>query len=236
MNEPVASRPSPLGAASGPVATGRVAVLAGASGLVGRELSQLLCASPSYAQLHALLRRSGAGVACPKLRELVVDFEQLPPLPHCDDVFVALGTTIKQAGSEQAFRRVDFDYVVAAARAGLLAGATRLGVVSALGADASSRMLYNRVKGEMERAIAALGYESIVIAQPSLLLGDRRGLGQPARSGEAWAQRLLGPVSGLLPARVRPVSARAVAQALLAALLNAAPGVRVLSSRELSQG
>lgn len=218
------------------MAESRISLLAGASGLVGRELSQLLCDSAGYGQVHALARRAGALPLHPKLRELVVDFERLPPLPRCDDVFIALGTTIKQAGSEVEFRRVDYDYVLAVARAGLAAGATRLGVVSALGADASSRVFYNRVKGEMERAVIEAGYTSAVIAQPSLLLGDRDALGQPARAGESWAQRLLGPISDIVPARFRPVAARAVAQALLAAVQHAEPGVRVLSSRELAAG
>jgi uncharacterized protein YbjT (DUF2867 family) len=103
-------------------------------------------------------------------------------------------------------------------------------VVSALGADAKSRVFYNRVKGEMQVAIAQLGYESVVIAQPSLLLGDRVALGQPARSGEVWAARLLGPLGWIVPKGVRPIPARTVASALLAAILDAKPGVRVLRS------
>ena len=112
--------------------------------------------------------------------------------PPVDDVFITLGTTIKVAGSQAAFRQVDFAFVVNTARAARVAGATRLAVVSALGADAKSRVFYNRVKGEMEAAIAQLGYKSVVIAQPSLLLGDRAALGQPVRSSEVWAARLLG--------------------------------------------
>jgi hypothetical protein len=82
----------------------------------------------------------------------------------------------------------------------------------------------------MQAAIAQLGYESVVIAQPSLLLGDRAALGQPARSGEVWAQRLLGPLGWMMPKGVRPIAARAVASALLAAVLDTRPGVRVLKS------
>jgi uncharacterized protein YbjT (DUF2867 family) len=211
----------------------RVATIAGAGGLVGRELLQLLLASPEYELVHSLLRRAGAGSASPKLRELVVSFDDLPALPACDDVFIALGTTIKVAGSEAAFRRVDYDYVVAVAAAGRKAGATRLGIVSALGADAQSRVFYNRVKGEMEQAVSRLGYESVVLAQPSLLMGDREALGQPTRAGEVWARRLLGPVAGLIPASFRPVSARNVAASLVAAMLRSAPGTTVVPSRDM---
>jgi uncharacterized protein YbjT (DUF2867 family) len=218
-----------------PVATSssKVALLAGAGGLVGRELLQLVRASPHYSVVHSLLRRAGSAPADGKVRELVVSFDDLPSLPACDDVFIALGTTIKVAGSEAAFRRVDHDYVVAVARAGRKAGATRLGIVSALGADAQSRVFYNRVKGEMQEAVGTLGYESVVIAQPSLLVGDREALGQPTRRGEVWAQRLLGPIAGLIPAGIRPVRAHDVAAALLMATLRGAPGVSVVSSREM---
>ena len=167
----------------------------------------------------------------------MVDFGHLPaPFPEVDDVFIALGTTIKVAGSEAAFRQVDFDYVVNAARAARAAGATRLAVVSALGADAHSRVFYNHVKGEMQAAIAALGYDSVVIAQPSLLMGDRAALGQPVRSGEVWATRLLGPIMGLVPKSVRPIAAADVASAMLAANMAGAPGLRILSSAQMQPG
>jgi uncharacterized protein YbjT (DUF2867 family) len=150
-------------------------------------------------------------------------------------VYVALGTTIKVAGSESAFRRVDHDYVVAVARAGRVAGATRLGLVSALGADAKSRVFYNRVKGEMQAAVVTLGYTSVVIVQPSLLVGDRERLGQPTRAGEVWATRLLRPIAGLIPAGIRPVQARDVARVLLEKTLTAVPGVTIVPSRELQR-
>jgi len=210
----------------------RTALIAGSTGLVGRELSSLVCQSPAYTALHVLGRRPGA-VRHEKVSEHVVSFDALPALPRVDDVFIALGTTIEQAGSEQAFRRVDYDYVLGVARAALAAGATRLGVVSALGADPGSRIFYNRVKGEMERDVSELGYGTIVLAQPSLLLGDREALGQPARAGERWARRLLGPVAALIPAGFRPVPARTVAAALLGAVNEGRPGVQRLPSRRL---
>jgi uncharacterized protein YbjT (DUF2867 family) len=210
------------------IATPRTALLAGATGLVGRALLPMLLASQHYRSVHVLLRRPARDIkANAKLKVHQVDFARLPAaFPTVDDVFVALGTTIKVAGSEAAFRQVDFEFVVNTARAARAAGATRLAVVSALGADAKSRVFYNRVKGEMQAAIAQLGYESIVIAQPSLLLGDRAALGQPARSGEIWAARLLGPLGWIVPKAVRPIPAGAVASALLAAILDLKPGSR----------
>ena len=186
-----------------------------------------------------LLRRAVPDL--PRHRRLAVhqvDFSALPAspsksLPAVSDVYIALGTTIKLAGSQAAFRAVDFDAVVNTARAARAAGATRLAVVSALGADAKSSVFYNRVKGEMQAAVAELGYTSVVFAQPSLLVGNREALGQKARPGEVWATRLLRPVMGLVPASVRPIEARTVAQALLRTTLEAAPGVQMLSSARM---
>lgn len=210
------------------------ALLAGATGLVGRALAAELAANEEYGAVHVLVRREVPELASlPKLALHLVSFDALPNLPATDDVYVALGTTIKVAGSQEAFRRVDYDYVVAVARAARVAGARRLGVVSALGADAKSRIFYNRVKGEMQAAVSELGYDSVVIAQPSLLLGDREALGQRARSGEVWGRRLFEPISGLVPAKVRPVRASAVATALIRAVQAAPPGVSLLENRAL---
>jgi uncharacterized protein YbjT (DUF2867 family) len=219
-------------------ATPRTALLAGATGLVGRALLSLLLASPHYRSVHVVLRRRPSDIGTSeKLQIRQVDFARLPAaFPKVDDVFIALGTTIKIAGSEAAFRQVDFDFVVNIARDALAAGATRLAVVSALGADPTSRIFYNRVKGEMEIAVMQIGYKSVVIAQPSMLLGNRATLGQPPRSAEIWAERLLGPLGWIMPKSVRPIPARAVASALLAAVLDAKPGVRVLKSGAMHAG
>jgi uncharacterized protein YbjT (DUF2867 family) len=123
--------------------------------------------------------------------------------------------------------------VIAIARAAREAGAKRLAVVSALGADRDSRLFYNRVKGDMEAEAAALGYDEVTFAQPSLLLGDRAALGQPERFGEAWASRLLRPVMPLVPKSVRPISAHDVAAALIAATMAGRPGVHRLASARM---
>jgi uncharacterized protein YbjT (DUF2867 family) len=215
----------------------RAAVLAGASGLVGRALLELLLESPRYRSVQALLRRSTPGLPIHrKLAVKVVDFDEPPTLAAVDDVFIALGTTIDAAGSREAFRRVDFDMVLAVAQAGRRAGAQRLLVVSALGADPRSAIFYNRVKGDMEQAVQGLGYASVVIARPSLLVGDRAALGQPSRRGEGLALRLFGPVLRWIPRGVRPIGADEVARALLRAALEAQPGVRILQSGDMQTG
>jgi uncharacterized protein YbjT (DUF2867 family) len=163
-----------------------------------------------------------------------VDFSALPSLPPVDEAYLALGTTIKVAGSQPAFRAVDFDANLAVGRAALAAGARRVGLVSAMGADAHSRIFYSRVKGELEDALAALNFQGFVIARPSMLVGDREALGQLVRSGERIAMHvgaLLGP---LIPANYRPIAASKVARALLTRVPTAR-GREVLLSGEMQK-
>jgi uncharacterized protein YbjT (DUF2867 family) len=213
----------------------RRSLLAGATGLVGRALIPLLLPRAGEGRLTVLARNAApAWAADPRIDWQRIDFDHLPaPFPTVDDVYLALGTTIKTAGSQDAFRRVDFDYVSAIATAARSAGATRLAVVSALGADPSSRVFYNRVKGDAEAALIALGYESLAIAQPSLLVGDRAALGQPTRRLEVLATRLLGPVMGLVPKGMRPIAATDVAAAMVSAVRTGQPGTRRLSSAQM---
>jgi uncharacterized protein YbjT (DUF2867 family) len=205
------------------------ALLAGGTGLIGRELAAQW---QGPGELHLLVRRPPAALAA-RHRALHVDFQALPRLPTADEAFCCLGTTIKAAGSQAAFRAVDFDAVLAFAQACRRAGVQRFGVVSALGADAASGNFYSRVKGEMEAAVAQLGFDSVVIARPSLLTGDRSALGQPTRFGETWAIALTRPINGLIPKAWRPIDAACVARALLQAVREGRPGVRVLSSAEM---
>jgi uncharacterized protein YbjT (DUF2867 family) len=209
-------------------------LLAGATGLIGRELLQLLLTQIPTVRLHALVRRLPEP-ADERVHWQRVDFARLPALPAAEEAFCCLGTTLKQAGSQAAFRAVDFDAVLAFAQAARAAGVTRFGVVSALGASPRSAGFYNRVKGEMEAAIPALGFDCVVIARPSLLAGDRASLGQPARTGEQLALWLTAPIGALLPKAVRPIKAQAVARGMMVALRQRQPGVRIVESGELQE-
>lgn len=211
-----------------PNARPRTALLAGATGLVGREILQGLLADGSIAAVHVLARRPLPGTH-PKLQVHIVDFAALPPLPRVDEVYLALGTTIKVAGSQAAFRAVDFDANLAVARAARAAGASRLGLVSAMGANAQSSVFYSRVKGELESALAGLGYEAVVVARPSMLAGDRAALGQPERGGEQLALKVSRWLRPLVPANYRSIQAADVARALLRAV-PAVQGQQVLLS------
>ena len=210
-------------------------LVAGATGLVGRELLRQLLADEN-STIHALLRRDAALPSGPRLHRHRVDFAALPnDLPAPATVLIALGTTIKVAGSQAAFRAVDFDAVLAVARAARAAGATRCAVVSALGADARSGVFYNRVKGAAEAALRELGFARLVIARPSLLVGDRASLGQPTRRGEIWGARIAHPLAPLIPLRWRPIAAARVARAMLRALAADGAAVQPLESDELQR-
>lgn len=197
--------------------TSRIAIIAGATGLVGREILAGLLADPAVTAVHSLGRKKPA-VEHPKLVAHVVDFAALPALAAADEVYLALGTTIKVAGSQAAFRAVDYGANLAVAKAALAAGAKRAGLVSAMGADPGSKIFYSRVKGELESALAKLPFGGLVMARPSLLAGNREELGQPVRRGEIIGEAVAKAIGFLIPADYKPVAASAVAKALLASV------------------
>lgn len=211
------------------------ALVAGATGLVGRRLVTLLLDANSYDRVHVLGRRS-TGIADERLAEHEVDFEGLagsgPSIGRVDHAFCALGTTIRAAGSKAAFRRVDHDFVLAMAECAKAAGARSFVTVSSLGADPSSGNFYLRVKGETERDLAALGLPRLVILRPSLLTGDR----EEFRAGERAGKIVLELVSPLLIGRlrrVRPVSDVEVARAMLRLAAGSGEGTRIVESEEI---
>ena len=211
------------------------ALLAGASGLIGREVARHWTGP---GPLHLLLRRpqtpnTAPAQQAPLQRVHLVDFEALPPLPQAELAFCCLGTTLKAAGSPADFRAVDHSAVLAFARAAQRAGVRHFAVVSALGASPQSGTFYNRVKGEMETELGTLGFASLVIARPSLLAGDRASLGQAARPAERLALALTAPLRPFIPAAWRPIEAAVVARALLRALARPEPGLRILESAQL---
>lgn len=203
------------------------AILVGATGLVGSRLLCLLLADPDYEAIHALVRRP-LGIRDAKLHEHSVDFARLADFawPAADDVYCCLGTTIRAAGSQEAFRQVDYMFSLAVARGAHVRGAKQFLFVSAMGADAHSSVFYSRVKGELEAAIAALGYRSAIAFRPSLLAGDRR----EHRLGERVALMVLQPVRWLVPRKYRPVADVAVARAMAAYAKRGLAGFHVVPS------
>jgi uncharacterized protein YbjT (DUF2867 family) len=208
----------------------RSALILGATGLVGAECVRLFGESNHFAQVIALARRPIAR-APQRVETHVVDFERLEDAAarfRVSHIVCALGTTIKKAGTQERFRRVDFDYPLAAAKLGLREGARHYLLVSALGASARSRIFYSRVKGELEDAIGALPYRSVTIVRPSLLLGERAELRFGEQVGKLFA--------GVVPRRYRPVEGRDVAGALLKSALKDEAGVRIIESAEIAEG
>jgi uncharacterized protein YbjT (DUF2867 family) len=193
------------------------AVVAGATGLVGHYLLNVLAEDSFYDEVLALSRRPIAFTA-PRLRNVLVDYEDLRPedLPGATHLFCCLGTTIAKAGSREAFRRVDLDYVRAFAEAGRAAGARRMLLVSSVGAARRAGSFYLRVKGETEEALAAHPWEALHIFRPSLLLGQR----EEHRAGEQFGIRLARAFEWTLvgPLRqYRPMPAGLLASAMAAA-------------------
>src|SRR5262245_60109257 len=206
------------------------AVVVGATGLVGRECAKQLVARPQCGRVTVVARRALAGDSqSPKLRTAVIDFDRLDERSdvfRASHVFCALGTTIKQAGSQERFRQVDFGYPLRVAELALAAHARHFLLVSSVGADPGSRGFYLRVKGDLEKAILALGFRSVTVVRPSFLLGDRKEF----RLIEEVALRL----SWAFPRRYRAVHVRDVASALVNAAVEDRPGVRVIESAEIS--
>jgi uncharacterized protein YbjT (DUF2867 family) len=202
-------------------------LLAGATGLTGEHLLDRLLSEPTVLRVLAPSRRplaEHAHLENPQ-GELA---DVLPKLRgRIDTAFSCLGTTIAQAGSREAFRAVDFDLVLAVGKRARELGARHFLVISALGADAQSKVFYNRVKGELEQALQAQGWPQLTIARPSLLVGQR----EEFRLGE----RLAAPLMRWIPGKYRSIEASALARALWRLALEEGEGVRIVESDELRQ-
>jgi uncharacterized protein YbjT (DUF2867 family) len=215
-------------------ASTRIALVAGATGLVGQAILALLLADSRYSAVHIVGRRA-PDVQHPKLVVHISPSLTHWACPAVDDVFIALGTTIKVAGSQAAFKAVDFEAVVGIASAAKAAGASCLAVVSAMGASPTSGVFYNQVKGEMEAAVSQLGFETLVIARPSLLAGDRDALKQPERVAEKLSLVAFKLFKLLIPANYQSINARSVARTMVSTLQTAGSGKQVLLSGDMQK-
>ncbi len=217
--------------------TERIALLAGATGLIGSHCLERLLAEPAYTRVITLGRRP-LDRADPKLEQRILELDRLGTVgvefPRATDVFCCLGTTMKQAGSEAAFRQVDFTFVVSLAGLALGSGAKQFLLVSALGASPTSRIFYSRVKGETEKAVAALPFEGRQFFRPSILVGERaerragESLGIAVMRGTAFA--MVGPLR-----KYRPIAAATVAEAMVRVALRAPCGVYIYESDEIER-
>jgi uncharacterized protein YbjT (DUF2867 family) len=205
----------------------RYVLVVGATGLVGRHCLDELLIDPTITLITAPTRRA-LNVTHSKLKNLVLDFSRLESALEgltFNQAICCLGTTIKEAGSKERFREVDHDYPLTLAKIAKAGGATHYLVVTSIGADARSMIFYNRVKGELERDLATLGFAALTIVRPSLLLGKR----ETSRFGEKLAE----PFAKLLPKKWRAIQAKTVARALVTLAREPASGIRVVESAGL---
>jgi uncharacterized protein YbjT (DUF2867 family) len=207
----------------------KTALVVGATGLIGDILTRRLVDAPGYDRIVVLTRKPLAWQH-PRLQEIPFNFDQPNSLlVRADDIYCCLGTTIKKAGSKEAFRKVDYQYPLDIAQLGRANGAKQFAIVTAMGADTESAFFYNRVKGEVERDLTGLAYPTLHIFRPSLLLGDR----QESRLGERISEgfmRLLGP---LIPAKYKAIEAEKVADAMLMTMQANLTGKHVFESDTL---
>jgi uncharacterized protein YbjT (DUF2867 family) len=214
----------------------KTALLVGASGLVGGHCLRFLLEESSYTRVVVLVRRP-LSITHDKLVQHVVDFSEWETLGECltaDDVYCCLGTTIKKAGTKEAFRKVDFDYPIKIAALSQHCGANQFLIVTSLGADPHSRIFYNRVKGEVEEAIWKISFTTINIFCPSLLLGERteHRTGEKAgafiMSGLKYA--LVGPLR-----KYRAIQARDVAKGMVQVAQKNLKGVNIFDSKQIQK-
>ena len=172
----------------------KTALIVGATGLIGQHLTTTLLDSNEYSQVFVLVRRL-LPLEHPKLAQVVVNFDALTAADIAgDDVFCCLGTTMKVAGSREAFEKVDYHYPLEVATFAQANGAKQFGIVTAMGADASSMIYYNRIKGHVETSLREVGFETLLIFRPSILLGERGEVRLGERIGKIF-MRLLRPLT-----------------------------------------
>ena len=216
------------------VASRKTALLLGATGLVGSELLDRLLSHQAYSKVVAPTRRP-LHRSSKKLDNPQLNFDRLDrhrALFRCHDVYIALGTTIKKAGSKEAFRRVDYDYIVRAAELAQSGGANQCMLISAAAADSESAFFYNRVKGETEEAITRMDFWAIHLFRPGVLLGKREEL----RIGEkvaAGVSSVLRQISPNLLGEYNPTRADVLARKMIEAAQGMSPGVHFHRAQEL---
>lgn len=188
------------------------AIIVGSSGLVGSSLVKQLDNDDAFTNIRALVRKK-SGHMYRKVEEIEVDFNNLPEevFVGAEIVFCCLGTTIKKAASQEAFRKVDFEYPLVTAKIAKATGVKCFAIVTSMGSDASSTVFYNRVKGEIENALTDLNFDRLGIFRPSLLLGDRF----ETRIGERIGQIVMNFFQFLIPKNYKAIDVQKVATAML---------------------
>ncbi|HMU81909.1 MAG TPA: NAD-dependent epimerase/dehydratase family protein [Leptospiraceae bacterium] len=209
-------------------------IVVGGTGLIGSEVLKLLAADPAFTPVTALARRSFDAPAGIQVK--VTDFSEKleSETPASEYYFCCIGTTIKKAGSQEAFRKVDYDLVINSARAAFAKGARIALVVSALGSDKNSSIFYNRVKGDMEEALQQIGFRTVYVFRPSLLTGDRAEMRPGEKVGQAIGF-LAGPLFLGPMKRYKPIAGKTVAAAMVRLAKAQGTGVHFIESEMIAK-
>ncbi|HOZ30185.1 MAG TPA: NAD(P)H-binding protein [Bacteroidales bacterium] len=213
--------------------TKRTALIAGSTGFVGNILLHKLSESGLYDEVISIVRKP-AKTSLPNVKEEIVDFDKLEEYEYLfkvNDIYICLGTTIKKAKTQEAFKKVDVDYPVKIAQLSAKFGAEKLSVISAMGANSKSKIFYNRMKGIMEQGVLESGIKTINIYRPSLLLGKRNEF----RFGEKFASIFVRPIIFLFAGpykKYRPVKAEIVAQTMLNNCFENISGINIFENNK----
>ena len=214
------------------------AIIAGATGLIGTRLVNELLKKGTYDEIHLLTRRRTAFHMEPQITEHLVSFDNLEEAEHVfqkgDDIFVTLGTTIKRAGSEESFIKVDYHYPHKIAQMAAKNGADHYTVVTAMGADRHSRFFYSIVKGSLEETLMQTGLDKLHIIRPSLLIGVRNEV-RPGEKAAEWFARPLSPLMRGKLEKYKPVHANDVARAMHAVANTGSRGTHIYESDDIEQ-
>jgi len=209
--------------------TKKTALIIGASGLIGQQLVQQLLEDERYEKVTALVRKP-LDIEHDKLTQTRYDFDWPDAdLAIGEELFCCLGTTIKKAGSQANFRKVDYDCIVETAKIALANGTKKIAIISSIGADKDSSIFYNKVKGETEEALRKLKYEACYVLRPSLLMGARDEL----RMGELVGKLAMTAFSFAVPKKYKGIEGKQVAKAMIAVMQSDKTGFQILESDEL---
>jgi len=212
----------------------KTAIVIGATGLIGKHLTKLLLANSAYSTVKVFVRRS-LNISEPKLEEHIVNFDEIEKWKSDitgDELFSAMGTTIKKAGSKEAQYKIDVTYQYEFAKDASENGVKSYFLVSSSGANAKSKLFYIRIKGELEETVKLLNFNKIRIFRPSLLLGDR----DEKRFGEKAAERILKIVVPIFPflKNQRPIEGEKVARAMIvSAIIEGTERIRIYELDEI---
>ncbi len=212
----------------------KTVLIIGATGLVGNELTKKLLDDNRYDKVKVFVRRT-TGISNPKLEEHIVDFDNIETWKNeltGDELYSALGTTIKKAGSKKAQYKIDFDYQYAAAKSASENGVNKYLLISSIGANSNSKNFYLNMKGNLDDAVQQFPFQQIMIFRPSILVGERN----EKRIGESLGIKIAGLITNIIPAikKYRPIKASKLAEAMItSANLNFADKFIIFESEEI---